>query len=91
MAVKMLEKMEQNPQFLGFLWTSDEAHFHLEGKVNSKNIVFWGSQKPEEVAQKPLHSAKCNVWTALSERGTIGPFFFEEHVSQVTVTKVLKD
>lgn len=96
MAEKMLDKMEVNPKFLGFLWTSDEAHFHLEGKVNSKNNVFWGSQKPTEVAQKPLHSAKCTVWAAISERGIIGPFFFEEHGSQVTVTKeryieVLKD
>lgn len=87
MADKMLEKMEETPSFLEMLWTSDEAHFHLEGKVNSKNNVFWGSEKPVECAQKPLHSAKCTVWAAISQRGIIGPFFFEEHGSQVTVTK----
>ena len=88
--------MEENSSFRSLIWTSDEAHFHLEGKVNSKNNVFWGSEKPTEVAQQPLHSSKCTVWAALSERGIIGPFFFENHGVQVTVNKeryveVLKD
>ena len=61
MADKMLEKMEENPSFLKMLWTSDEAHFHPDRKVNSKNSGFWGSKKPVEVAQKPLHLSKCTV------------------------------
>ena len=78
MVVKLLEKIESEPRFLGNLWMSDEAHFHLHGKVNSKNNVYWGTEKPIEVAQKPLHSEKCTVWIAISKRGLIRPFFFEE-------------
>ena len=33
MAVKILEKIDETPSFLNLLWTSDEAHFHLDGKV----------------------------------------------------------
>ena len=56
MAVKMLDKIEETPSFLNLLWTSDEAHFHLDGKANSKTNVFWGSSRPNEVATKPLYS-----------------------------------
>ncbi|CAM1304959.1 Uncharacterised protein r2_g1479 [Pycnogonum litorale] len=87
MAVKMLEKIEETPGFLNLLWTSDEAHFHLDGKANSKTNVFWGSSRPNEVATKPLHSPKCTVWAAISARGIIGPIFIEESGAAVTVTK----
>ena len=42
MAVKMLEKIKKTPVFLNLLWTPDEAHFHHDGKANSKTNVFWG-------------------------------------------------
>ena len=87
MAVKILEKIEETPSFLNLLWTSDEAHFHLDGKANSKTNVFWGSSRPNKVATKPLHSPKCTVWAAISARGIIGPIFIEESGAAVTVTK----
>ena len=31
MAVKLLEKIKETPEFFNLLWTLDEAHFHLEG------------------------------------------------------------
>ena len=87
MAVKMLEKIEETPSFLNLLWTSDEAHFHLDGKANSKTNVFCGSSRPNEVSTKSLHSRKCTVWAAISARGIIGPIFIEESGAAVTVTK----
>ena len=87
MSVKMLEKIEETPSFLNFFWTSDEAHFHLDGKANSKTNVFWGSSRPNEVATNPLHSPKCMVWAAISARGIIRPTFIEESGAAVTVTK----
>ena len=87
MAVKMLEKIEETPSFLNLLWTSDEAHFHLDIKANSKTNVFRGSSRPNEVSTKPLHSPKCTVWAAISARGIIGPIFIEESGAAVTVTK----
>ena len=87
MAVKMLEKIEETPSFLNLLWTSDKAHFHLDGKANSKTNIFWGSSRPNKVATKSLHSPKCTVWAAISARGIIGPIFIEESGAAVTVTK----
>ena len=42
MCAALLRKIETNHSFLSHLWTSDEAHFHLHGAVNSKNNIFWG-------------------------------------------------
>ena len=86
-AKKFLEKIQSQDRFLSLLWISDEAHFHLNGKVNSKTNVFWGTQRPIEVAEKPLHSEKCTAWAAISAKGIIGPFFFEENHKAVTITK----
>ena len=49
--------------------------------------MFRGSEKPTEVAQLPIYSAKCTVWATISERVIIRPFFFKEHGAQVTVMK----
>ena len=39
MAERLLEKMDENPHFLGFLVTSDEAYFHLEGKRTPRTSI----------------------------------------------------
>ena len=41
MAVMLLDKIKETPEFLNLLWTSDEARFHRERKVNSERNVFW--------------------------------------------------
>ena len=87
MAVKLLDKIEETQSFLNLLWTSDEPHFHLDGKANSKTNVFCGSSRPSQAVTKPLHSPKCTVWAAISARGIIGPIFIEESGAAVTVTK----
>ena len=79
MAKSLADRIEKTKNFIQLLWTSDEAHCYLEGAINSKNRIYWGSQGPNEVITKPLHSKKVTVWCALSERGIIGPYFFEEN------------
>lgn len=82
----LADKIEISKSFLSNLWTSDEAHFHLDGQVNSKNNIFWGTSPPSEVRERPLHSSKVTVWVAMSVRGIIGPIFFEdENGSTVTI------
>ena len=82
------EKINGEPNFLDNVWFSDEAHFLLSGHVNRKNNVFWGTQSPNEILQRPLHSVRCTVWIAISKHGIIGPFWFEdEHNNAVMVTK----
>lgn len=81
------ERFLDNANFAHDIWFTDEAHFYLNGCVNSKNTVCWGTCKPPFVNERPLHDKKCTVWMALSSHGIIGPFFFEdEEGNTVTVT-----
>jgi len=80
-----MEEIEQNDDFLNKIWFTDEAHFYLNGHVNNKNFVFWGSQKPDEVYEKGLHDKKVTAWAAMSMSGIIGPYFFESDTGE-TVT-----
>lgn len=82
------DKIEEEPDFLNDVWFTDEAHFLVAGHVNSKNNVFWGTQPPNYVLERPLHSLKCTAWVAISKHGIIGPFWFEDAEEQpLTVTK----
>ena len=81
-------KIEENPDFFQNVWFSDKAHFSLSGHVNSKNFVLWGSQAPDEVLQRPLHSLKCTAWVGILKHGIIGPFWFDNDVGEtMTVNK----
>lgn len=64
---------------------SDEAHFHISGCVNKQNMRYWSETNPREIHQKPLHSDRVTVWTAISREGIIGPYFFEENNRTLTV------
>ena len=66
-------------------FSSDEAHFYVCGSVNKQNFRYWAQENPRELHQRPLHSAKVTVWCAISKFGVIGPYFFEENGSSVTV------
>ena len=78
-----LEKLNDDDSFHKKIWFSDEAHFFLNGNVNNKKCYFWGSQKPTEVFEKGLHDQKVTAWAAMSARGIIGPFFFEDDAGKV--------
>ena len=44
------------------------------------------------ITQKPLHSSKVTAWCALSYRGIIGPFWFEdEDENAVTINRIAEE
>lgn len=61
---------------------SDEAHFHLDGYVNKQNCRYWSAENPREKHEVALHTPKVTVWAAMSSRGIIGPYFFENNQGQ---------
>ena len=72
----LLEDMEDDT-FLPWLICSDEATFHLSGKVSRHNARIWGLENPREIVQHGRDSPKINVFSAVSVRKIYGPFFFE--------------
>jgi len=65
---------------------SDEAHFHLNGFVNKQNCQFWAAENPLELHHRPLHSSKVTVWCSVLKVGIVGPYFFEDWETAVSVT-----
>jgi hypothetical protein len=78
----MLQNMEDD-SFLPCLIFSDEATFHLRGKVNRHNVCIWGTQNPRETVEHERDSPKLNVFCAISQTKVYGPYFFERE----TVTR----
>lgn len=72
--------VENDPNFLGHCFFSDEAWFHLDGYVNSQNSRQWSQANPHLIIEKPLHPAKIGVWTAMSAT-RIFLLFFETTVN----------
>jgi len=80
-----LQQCQLDPYFEDQVWWTDEAHIYMNGHFNSKNCIHWGSSKPTDVVEKPLHPTKVTVWCAMSSAGILGPYFYEENGRNVTV------
>jgi hypothetical protein len=65
-----------NENLLNWSFFSDESWFYLDGYVNSQNMRWWSSEKPNFFEQVPLHPQKVGVWAAISRRRIIEPIFF---------------
>ena len=70
---------------------SDEAHFWLDGYINSQNFRVWGTEKPQLTLNKPLHPKKVTAWCAMSSKFIIGPYFFEGSIDSASYRKMLEE
>ncbi|GBM23410.1 hypothetical protein AVEN_138650-1 [Araneus ventricosus] len=76
--LQFLARMEvDNAWTWEILWT-DEAHFHLQGFVNTQNCRIWTRENPFQIQPLPLHSQKVTVWCGFTTALIVDPFFFEE-------------
>jgi hypothetical protein len=50
--------------------------------VNMRHSQYWGSEKPNLYLEKPVHGEKITVWAAMSSKGIIRPFFFEDETDE---------
>ena len=64
---------------------SDEASFHLWGRVNRQNDRYWDTENPHEIVETKKFSPHVNVWVAMSSKGIFGPYFFEVDDTTTTV------
>ncbi|GBM04510.1 hypothetical protein AVEN_197911-1 [Araneus ventricosus] len=85
-ALQFLARMEVHDAWpWSILWT-DEAHFHLQGSVNTKNCRIWARENPFQMQPLPLHSQKVTVWCGFTATFIVGPFFFEDFGPSCPVT-----
>lgn len=77
-ATEILQRIENDNEYLQRVCFSDEATFHTSGKVNRHNVRIWGSENPNFTREEIRDSPKVNVWCGLMHNKIIGPFFFAE-------------
>ena len=73
-----MQAMLEEDGFDDRLVFSDEATFHLIGKVNKHNTRIWGTEHRHLTLEHVRDSPKVNVFCAISKKRVYGLFFFEE-------------
>ena len=86
-ALEMLSRIdiEDDEDFLKKVMFTDEACFHVLGKVNRCNVRIWGSKNPHVVIEHIRDSPKVNVWCGLLHDRLVGPFLFAEDTVSSTI------
>jgi hypothetical protein len=58
----MMVRIAEDETFLSKICFSDEATFHLSGKVNRHSICVWGSENPHTMVKHSRDSLKINFF-----------------------------
>jgi hypothetical protein len=90
-AKDVLLKVEADENYLRRWIFSDEAMFHVSGRLNRHNYRIWGSENPHAIREIERDSAKVKIWCSLSCSDVLGPFFFaEQTVTAMTYLDMLQ-
>ena len=84
-ALEMLSRIEDDEDYLKKVMFTDEACFHVSGKVNRHNVRIWGSKNSHMVIQHIRNSHKVSVWRDLLHDRLVAPFFFAEDTVTSTI------
>lgn len=90
-AEDFLLRLRNNESLLDHIWWSDEAMFKLNGHINRHNCVYWAAENPRIIIEREVNLPGVVVWCAMSSKGIIGPFFFENTVTGESYLKLLRD
>ena len=64
-AVNMLQRISEDEAFRKRVCFSDEAIFHVLGKLNKYNVRIWGSKNPHASRELQRDSPKVNIWCGI--------------------------
>lgn len=67
--------MEVGDNFISHLVFTDEATFHLNGKLNRHIMRTWGTEQPHEILEYVRDSPIFNVVYAVTRNKSLWPFF----------------
>jgi len=88
----MMQRIDQQSNFLHNIVFSDEASFEINGKINHHNFRYWSNENPhwmlEAHTQRPQ---KLNVWVGLYDNQVVGPFFINGNLNSETYLQLLTD
>lgn len=88
----MMERINNNQNFLRDICFSDECTIYLTGTPNRQNLRYWGREKPDFVLETNTQFIqKLNVWVGLMNNRIVGPFFFEGNLNGQQYREYLED
>lgn len=74
----MMDRIDQDPNFLHLITFTDESTFKLNGEVNRHNFRYWSNENPHWLVEAHTQTPqKLNVWAGLIRDRIIGPFFIQ--------------
>ena len=83
--------IEIDESFLDKIWWSDEAMFKLNGRINRHNCVYWAASNPRIIIEREVNLPGVTVWCAMSSKGIIGPYFFDDTVNGENYLEMLQN
>ncbi|GBP93661.1 hypothetical protein EVAR_65786_1 [Eumeta japonica] len=78
----MLQRHNENPQFIRKILWSDESTFKKDGYINLHNFHEWHVENPHLMREdRSQYRFKVNLWTGILNDKIIGPFELPENLN----------
>lgn len=90
MSLEFKQRIIDDRNYLNNLFFSDEATFHVNGRVNRHNSIIWGRNNPHAIHEVPIKSPSVCVWAGIYHDRIIGPYFFESTVKADDYSEMLR-
>jgi hypothetical protein len=92
---RLVDTVEQNPQFLDQLIVSDEAVFSLNSEVNTRNVIKYAPYGNGDPADHYVEFAQgadqVMVWVGLTRAGVVlGPHFAERNLDTREYLRIIR-
>jgi hypothetical protein len=88
----MLQRLEQQPNFLFFIPFSDESTFKSNSVVNRHNIHYWSTENSRWVRYVDRQRVwSINVWGGIIGHHVIGPHFLNGNLNREMYLNVLQN
>ncbi|GBM91187.1 hypothetical protein AVEN_217319-1 [Araneus ventricosus] len=81
--------MEVDEHFPFSILETDEAHFLLNGDINTHNFRIWAKQVPHVIPSVSMDFSKVNGWCGVTASVRFGPFSLKSKSTSRTVTNTV--
>jgi hypothetical protein len=78
----LLQKIDEEPNFLSSVLTTDEVGFTRDGVFNSHNTHIWSEENPHQIRERGFQQRfSINVWAGIIGNRLIGPNVLPPHLN----------
>lgn len=81
---------EHDEDWINNIVFSDEATFHLNGRVNLHNCYYYATENPHQIVEKPMKSKSVTIWAMISYRHGIIYHVFDGTVNGQNYSHLLE-